>query len=210
MRRTNKPVINDVEDAWKLRLCQKMRHDFSLVKITGYSKHLMRRTLAVVIPAFTVVVGSNPAEAAADANTPCVLKPANYQPCIDIFNVEDWELYPAAILNTKAWPFLRDNIPLFDCPDKSLDEIYYFRWWIYRKHIKQTPDGFIITEFLPDVRWAGKDDSINCVSLPDAYYTDAWKQIVDTNGFYAPYGATTVERRSPEKTGVSELLVWSE
>ncbi|MCY3023315.1 MAG: hypothetical protein NTW87_30420, partial [Planctomycetota bacterium] len=40
----------------------------------------------------------------------------------------------------------------------------YFRWWTYRKHIKQTPDGFVITEFLPKVSWAGKHNSINCAA----------------------------------------------
>ena len=27
------------------------------------------------------------------------------------------------------------NIPLFDCPDKDLTDIYYYRWWNYRKNI---------------------------------------------------------------------------
>ena len=40
-----------------------------------------------------------------------------------------------------AWDFLKENIPLFDCPDKDINEIYYFRWWTYRKHIEETPDG---------------------------------------------------------------------
>jgi hypothetical protein len=83
---------------------------------------------------------------------------------MDTFNANDEELYPAAIRNTNAWPFLRDNIPRFDCPDKVLEEIYYFRWWTYRKHIKPTPDGFIITEFLPEVPWAGKDNAISCAA----------------------------------------------
>jgi hypothetical protein len=47
-------------------------------------------------------------------------------------------------------------------PDKDIETTYYFRWWTYRKHIEQTPDGFIITEFLPHVPWAGKDNSIDC------------------------------------------------
>ena len=88
---------------------------------------------------------------------------------IDNFNANDEELYPATIRNTNAWQFLRDNIPRFDCPDKSLEEVYYFRWWTYRKHIKQTPDGYIITEFLPEVPWAGKDNTISCAAGPHIY-----------------------------------------
>ena len=62
--------------------------------------------------------------------------------------------------------FLSTNIPLFECPDKDFEQIYYFRWWTYRKHIKQTPDGFVITEFLPHVGWAGKHNTINCAAGP--------------------------------------------
>ncbi len=35
-----------------------------------------------------------------------------------------------------------------ECPDKDVEEIYYYRWWTYRKHIKQMPDYMAITEFL--------------------------------------------------------------
>jgi hypothetical protein len=66
------------------------------------------------------------------------------------------------VTNTEAFDFLAKNIPLFECPDKQLEQTYYFRWWTYRKHLKQTPAGYIVTEFLPDVPWAGKYNSINC------------------------------------------------
>lgn len=56
------------------------------------------------------------------------------------------------------------NVPLFECPDKQLQEIYYFRWHVYREHLKQTPAGWIVTEFLPDVPWAGKYNSISCAA----------------------------------------------
>lgn len=59
-----------------------------------------------------------------------------------------------------AW--LRQQVPFFECPDAAIQEIYYFRWRVFRKHIKQTPDGYIITEFLPPVSWAGKHNSICC------------------------------------------------
>ena len=34
--------------------------------------------------------------------------------------------------------------------------------------------------------------------LPDDRYQAAWKQLMDPKGFYAPYGPTTAERRSPD------------
>ncbi len=78
------------------------------------------------------------------------------------FNDDDNELYVQHIPNSKAEEFLRKNIPIFECPDKDIEKTYYFRWWTFRKHIKKTLDGFVITEFLPDVRWAGKHNAIAC------------------------------------------------
>ena len=81
------------------------------------------------------------------------------------FNQQDDELYIQTFSNAQAEAFLKENIPLFECPDKELEEIYYFRWWTFRKHVKQTPDGFIITEFLPDVPWSGKYNGISCPAM---------------------------------------------
>jgi len=112
---------------------------------------------------------------------PQVLRAASFQHFVDGFNQNDHELPSSFISNSMAWDFLQKNIPLFDCPDKDITEIYYFRWWTYRKHIKTTPDGFIITEFLPPVGWAGKYNSIDCAAghhfyegrwLADARYLD--------------------------------------
>jgi hypothetical protein len=93
-----------------------------------------------------------------------VLKSEMFKHYIDSFNVNDQELYPGYITNGEAWNFLKNNIPLFECPDKDIETIYYFRWWTYRKHIKQTPDGFIITEFLPVVPWTGKYNAADCAA----------------------------------------------
>lgn len=76
------------------------------------------------------------------------------------FCTEDDQRYPAGISNDMAFDFLEENIPLIDCPDKTLEEIYYFRWWVFRKHIKHTEDGYVITEFLPKVPWGGKHNAI--------------------------------------------------
>jgi hypothetical protein len=81
------------------------------------------------------------------------------------FNETDNELYVQVIPNSGAAEFLSENIPRFECSDRELEEIYYFRWWTFRKHIKQTPEGYIITEFLPAVSWAGKYNGINCPAM---------------------------------------------
>ena len=54
------------------------------------------------------------------------------------------------------------GIPLVDASDKTLEEIYYFRWHTYCKHIRPTPEGWVVTEFYPPVPWAGKYNTISC------------------------------------------------
>jgi len=91
-----------------------------------------------------------------------ILNPSDYKDYIDQFNRHDQEHYIQHFPNEKAWEFLSRNIPFLDYPDKEIEKTYYFRWWTFRKHIKATPDGFVITEFLPDVEWGGKYNTISC------------------------------------------------
>ncbi len=91
-----------------------------------------------------------------------VLDAKAFEHYVDSFNAHDEELTVQHVPNAAAWAFLKDNIPLLDCPDKDIEATYYFRWWTFRKHIKQTPDGFVITEFLPKVGWSGKHNTISC------------------------------------------------
>ena len=121
---------------------------------------------AVAVAALFFVTFSRAAEAppgspealvpAGTFGKPAVLNAETYRHYVDTFNQNDNQLYAQHIPNAAAWDFLKDNIPLLDCPDGDIEEIYYFRWWTFRKHIKQTPDGFVITEFLPPVPWAGQ------------------------------------------------------
>lgn len=83
---------------------------------------------------------------------------------VELFNKNDNELYKNTIPNDDALDWLSEEIPVFECPDSYLEEIYYFRWWTFRKHIKQTPDGYVITEFLPKVPWSSKYNVINAAN----------------------------------------------
>lgn len=80
------------------------------------------------------------------------------------FNLNDEECYRNDIDNAHAYEWLAEEIPVLECPDKVIEKTYYFRWWVYRKHIKTTPEGYIITEFLPNVPWSGKYNAINAAS----------------------------------------------
>ena len=97
-------------------------------------------------------------------STGALLKGGSFRHYIEDFNQHDHELYPGYFPNKVAWDFLKDNIPLLDCPDEVFQTTYYFRWWTYRKHLKRTPTGFIVDEFLPPVPWAGKYNSISCAA----------------------------------------------
>ena len=78
------------------------------------------------------------------------------------FNAQDEEPYHGDIRNADAEDFLCAEIPRFECPDPVFEEIWYFRWWSFRKHIKSTPYGRVFLEFMPDVPWAGNFNTINC------------------------------------------------
>lgn len=97
------------------------------------------------------------------------LSKSDFKHYIDLFNEQDtlnlhFNDIPGTnmIPNEDTWAFLEENIPFFECPDKDIEEIYYYRWWTFRKHIKQTPEGYVITEFMPNVSWAGKYNTIPC------------------------------------------------
>ncbi|WP_196939490.1 MGH1-like glycoside hydrolase domain-containing protein [Sphingobacterium pedocola] len=89
------------------------------------------------------------------------------------FNSQDNEAVVNLIDNESSSEWLKANIPLFECPDTDIEEIYYFRWWSYRKHIKVTPEGTIVTEFIEPVKHAGKFNSISC-ALGHHIYEARW------------------------------------
>ena len=128
---------------------------------------------AMIIASAFLFMFSITASLAFGAQNSIVLKADSFKHYVDAFNENDEELYVRHISNEKAWEFLKANIPLFECPDKDIERTYYFRWWTYRKHIKSTPDGFVITEFLPEVPWAGKHNTISCAA-GHHFYEGRW------------------------------------
>lgn len=96
------------------------------------------------------------------AANPIVLSDKSMREHVAAFNRDDHTHFGQAIANEDAADWMAANIPLIDCPDPEIEQIYHFRWWTFRKHIKQTDDGFVITEFLPEVPWSGKHNTISC------------------------------------------------
>lgn len=104
---------------------------------------------------------------------PAVLKVDAFRRYVEQFNANDPDGKAGYVDNRSAWEWLKGNVPLFECSDKTLEEMYYFRWWTYRKHIKQTAEGFVITEFLPEVPWAGKHNTISAAAAHH-FYEGRW------------------------------------
>lgn len=80
---------------------------------------------------------------------------------VDRFNAADEETVIQAVSNEKAYDYLYKNAPHLECPDEVIEETFAFRSWTLRKHVKKTDDGYMMSEFLPAVSWAGKHNTIN-------------------------------------------------
>lgn len=101
----------------------------------------------------------------APAATPLVvLKEEALRNHVAAFNAKDHSHDGQMISNAAAADWMVANVPRFECPDKEIEEIYHFRWWTLRKHVKETPDGLVVTEFLPKVNWSGKHNTISCAA----------------------------------------------
>lgn len=85
-----------------------------------------------------------------------VLKTSDYKHYVDYFNGMEDENIVQAIPNSESWQWMESNIPLFDAPDKSFEQMWYYRWWTLRKHIENTPQGYAMTEFLVKRNYADK------------------------------------------------------
>ena len=68
-----------------------------------------------------------------------VLDPEHFKHYTDYFNRMEDENIRTFIPNEQSWDWMKENIPFFECPQDNFEEIYYFRWWSFRKHIIQTP-----------------------------------------------------------------------
>ncbi|HVU32422.1 MAG TPA: glycosyl hydrolase family 65 protein [Opitutaceae bacterium] len=77
-----------------------------------------------------------------------VLAPGAFAHYVEHFNTTEPETIVNVVPNAQAWDWMVANIPLFSCPDPGVEEMYYFRWWSFRKHLIRTPSGYAFTEFL--------------------------------------------------------------
>ena len=93
--------------------------------------------------------------------TPLLQAESYHHYFLDFFKDEQEMLGSAPPL---PWDWFTRNIPLLDIPDKEMERIYYFRWYAFQKHIRDSSDGYLISEFLDDVPWSGKFNMIDAAA----------------------------------------------
>lgn len=107
-----------------------------------------------------------------------VLGPEAAKALFSSFADADDELYINTVPNMDAFEFMKNRMPRFECPDADISRTWYFRWWTFRKHLRHTPEGWVITEFLPGVPWAGKHNTIVC---PAGHHLREARWLADTS-----------------------------
>ncbi len=86
----------------------------------------------------------------------------------EVFDRYDW-------WDNQDWSWYKSNIPFFDSPADSLDEVYYYRWEMMTKHlVYASPEtGYMFTEFIDRPRWSGAYGGISC-PLGHQFYEVRW------------------------------------
>jgi hypothetical protein len=103
----------------------------------GKMKILAAALTAVLIPAST----------AAQSGPFAILHPEDYRHYVIQFAAD--ETQATGIPPEDEWPWIVANVPFFASSNKQFEEMYYFRWYAWKKHLVATPRGFVITEWLP-------------------------------------------------------------
>ena len=84
------------------------------------------------------------------AAAPVVLEPASFARHAAHFAATDEETVVNLIPDAEAWDWMQDRVPLFTCSDADVEEIYWYRWWSLRKHLKrdEVSGQRVFTEFI--------------------------------------------------------------
>lgn len=98
----------------------------------------------------------------AESESAFVLPLDHAAPFVQRFNAADDETVVNFVPNEQSLDWIIQQAPRFDCPSTRLVETYYYRWWTFRKHIKQTPSWRVLTEFITPVSHAGAYNTISC------------------------------------------------
>ncbi len=106
-----------------------------------------------------------------------VLRYDDFRHWVDYFNEMEDENIAQAIPNVQSWQWMTQNIPLFECSNRDFEQLWYFRWWTLRKHLRQTPVGYAMTEFLVNRSYA---DRWNLISSGVGHHIHESRWLRDT------------------------------
>ncbi|WP_206305815.1 MGH1-like glycoside hydrolase domain-containing protein [Actinacidiphila soli] len=101
--------------------------------------------------------------------------------------------------NDPAW--YESNIPFVDLPDKTIQDVYYYRWRVWKEHLRYTnpTDGWILTEFLDCCGYAAPYQAVDAAAghhisegrwLRDPQYLDDYTRFWLTGPGSGPKPAT--------------------
>ncbi len=124
---TKPPIINN-----KRNQLYKPRREASFLQI----KNVLMNKLVILLLYFLLTVTAFPY-----TTTGQVLDPAMIGSYIDRFNMQDKGIVCATYFKRTGKRILIRQYTAIRMSDKNIEEIYYFRWWTFRKHLKKTPDG---------------------------------------------------------------------
>ena len=77
-----------------------------------------------------------------------ILRPESFRHYVDEFRQQ--EKLVTGSLGNDSYDWMAANVPLFESSDKEFNELYYFRWYAFQKHVVHSEKyGYLITEWLP-------------------------------------------------------------
>src|ERR1043165_7077295 len=92
---------------------------------------------------------SIPLAAESRAEGPAVLESAAFAHHVEYFNSMENENVANLVPNAASWEWLKAQVPYFECSQPEVEQIYWYRWWALRKHLRKAEAGHLVfTEFL--------------------------------------------------------------
>lgn len=119
---------------------------------------VMVSSMLAITPLASMTVAMQPQS----ADSAVLLHPDDYRQYVKLFLQQEKEA--TGKVASDPWPWMLREIPWFDSSDKQFEEMYYFRWYAWQKHLVETRRGYVITEWLPKPQ--AKDGFYG--ALPDA------------------------------------------
>ena len=136
---------------------------------TGAPRRGLLALLAAACVALASLTGIGPATATAPATTPQIgaapatAPPVVYPPVGRGTHFLDHASYLAGF-NDQPWYLA--NIPFVDLPDATIQDVYYYRWRVWKEHLRYTnpTDGWVLTEFLDCCGYAAPYQAVDAAA----------------------------------------------